>query len=343
MKKSIIVLLHLGYWTLFLTLMGIVLLCLNIEHKPNFLVLCFAGYSIIPALLGFYAFYTVLFDKFLPTKKVLSLFGVGIGAAWLSGLVGSMCMQIMSSFGLGLTLFNDGLSSAFAITNFMAFVALLNGGMGLLLKGFVKWFDDIKLKEDLAKKNFETELALVKSQLNPHFLFNTLNNIDVLIEKDAPKASVYLKKLSDIMRFMLYETKGEQIPLSKELDYVAQYIELQKLRTINPNFIQYSVEGNPKGVMIAPLLFIPFVENAFKHTEGGKVDNAIVLKIKIEKARIHFQCTNQHLPMPLNQEGQNGLGNNLIEKRLALLYPNKHTLTIQDNKNAYSVDLVIHP
>jgi two-component system, LytTR family, sensor kinase len=341
MKKSIVVLLHLGYWVLFLSFIGFVLACITMDHKTNFSVIFFAGYTIIPAVLGFYAFYTVLFDKFLTTKRILALCLFGLGTAWLCGLVGSVCMQIMSTFRLGMTLFNDGLTSAFGITNFMAFVGVLNGGMGLLLKGFIKWFEDIKLKEDLAKKNFDVELALVKSQLNPHFLFNTLNNIDVLIEKDATKASVYLKKLSDIMRFMLYETKSDKIPLSKELDYVSKYIELQQLRTNNPNFIQYAVEGNPKDVMIEPLLFIPFVENAFKHTEGGRMNDAIVLKIQIEKTRIHFQCTNKHLPTPLNQAGQNGLGNNLIEKRLALLYPNKHTLTIEDKNGTYSVDLVI--
>jgi two-component system, LytTR family, sensor kinase len=341
MKKPFIVFLHLGYWILFLAFLGFTLACINMAHKTNFSVIFFAGYTIIPAVLGFYTFYTVLFDKFLTTKRFLALFLFGIATAWLCGLVGAICMQIMSTFRLGMTLFNDGLTSAFAITNFMAFIGLLNGGMGLLLKGFVKWFEDIKLKEDLSKKNFETELALVKSQLNPHFLFNTLNNIDVLIEKDATKASVYLKKLSDIMRFMLYETKGEKIPLSKELDYVSKYIELQKIRASNPNFIDFSIEGNTEGVLIAPMIFIPFVENAFKYTEGGGMDDAIVLKIKVEKARIHFQCTNKYLPTLLNQVEQNGLGNNLIEKRLALLYPNKHTLTVEDKNGMYRVDLVI--
>ena len=234
-----------------------------------------------------------------------------------------------------------GFDSAFAITNAMSIVALLNGGMGLLIKGFIKWFADIKLKEDLNKKNFDTELALIKSQINPHFLFNTINNIDILIEKNPVKASNYLNKLSDIMRFMLYETKTEKIPLSKELNYIEKYIELQKIRTANPDFVHYSIDGNTEGVFIAPMLLIPFIENAFKHSEGVKTGNVIAINVLITNDLIQFNCRNKYVLNNTIKEENSGLGNDLIQKRLALLYPNTHTLTIDNKENIYEVCLSI--
>ncbi len=119
------------------------------------------------------------------------------------------------------------------------------------------------------------ELALVKSQINPHFLFNTINNIDVLISKDAERASAYLNKLSDIMRFMLYETKPAKIPLPKELTYIEKFIELQKIRTTNEHYVNYSIKGDTANFMIPPMLLISFIENAFKYADNKKVENAI--------------------------------------------------------------------
>ncbi|MEY4904365.1 MAG: hypothetical protein RLZZ292_2180 [Bacteroidota bacterium] len=180
---------------------------------------------------------------------------------------------------------------------------------------------------------------MVKSQLDPHFLFNTLSNIDVLIQKDAKKASDYLNKLSDIMRFMLYETKTTQIPLQKESAYLEKYIELQKIRTSNPNFVHYSIEGNIQNVQIAPMIFIPFVENAFKYAEGIKANNAIEISIKVEKNELLFHCKNHYLSVPFVKKEFGGLGNELIIRRLELLYSNKYTIAINDKDNVYSVVL----
>lgn len=350
MKKSIIISLHVGYWLLYLVLFLFILALLTMPNKTPLthiifesqLVVLLANFSILPAVLGFYSFYILLFDKFLVQKRILLLFILGILVACFSGVVAASMLQILSLFKLCSGIFNDGFDSAIVITNAMALIAVLNGGMALLIKGFIRWYDDIKLKEDLNKKNFEIELALIKSQINPHFLFNTLNNIDVLIEKDAFKASNYLNKLSDIMRFMLYETKIEKIPLSKELNYIEKYIELQKIRTANPDFIQYEIEGNTEGVFIVPMLLIPFIENAFKHSEGIKTGNVITIKVLINNDLIQFNCINKYI---LNnddiKEENSGLGNQLIQKRLALLYPNTHTLTIDNKEGAYDVNLII--
>jgi len=163
----------------------------------------------------------------------------------------------------------------------------------------------------------------------------------MLIQKDANQASSYLNKLSSMMRFMLYETKTEKIPLAKELAYVDQYMELQKIRTANPGYINYQVEGDPQNIMIKPMLFIPFIENAFKHTGNKKTENAITIHIAITQNTLRFSCKNNYTQsIKINQE-PGGLGNELIERRLALLYPRKHVYEITNANSIYHVNLLL--
>ena len=309
----------------------------GIAHLSNLTFISFLfAFAITPAVLGFYTFYSFLFTKYLKQKKILALFISGTIASIVCGVVGGFTMFLLVP---KMSLFADGMNSASWITAIMAIIALLNGGMGLIIKGFITWYNEIKLKEELNQKNYETELALVKSQLNPHFLFNTINNIDVLIEMDAKKASAYLNKLSDIMRFMLYETKTEKIPLDKELQYIEKYIDLQKIRSSNSNYVQYNVKGSAAGIMIEPMLFIPFIENAFKHAENNKMGNAVNINISVEQDNITFECENKYNTNALAETKYGGLGNEIIQKRLQLLYPKKHTLEIKRENDIYSVKL----
>jgi LytS/YehU family sensor histidine kinase len=208
------------------------------------------------------------------------------------------------------------------------------------MKGFITWYDDIQLKLELSRKNHEMELALIKAQINPHFLFNTINNIDALIKRDASAASDYLNKLSDIMRFMLYESKTEKIPLTKEISYIDKYIELQKIRTSNANFVKYEVQGDLTTIAIEPMLLIPFIENAFKHSENKKIREAIKIMIKNHEGKLYFECVNAYSD---NQKApsQGGLGNELIQRRLELLYPNKHNFEVTNSDGYYRVRLKI--
>ena len=350
MKKSIILALHLVYWGGCLLLMLFVYSLLRLGQgggpNPGHLFLYMAlGFFVIPGLLAFYSFYTFLYAKFLNRKKITALFLYGFIVAFACGLVGEILLSVIIG-GVGdnkgeLIFPNYSPSEITVAFVIIFFISTTNGLIGLIMKGFVISYGDIKLKDDLNKKNYEVELELVKSQINPHFLFNTINNIDVLIEKDASRASAYLNKLSDIMRFMLYETKTEKIALEKELTYIEKYIDLQKIRTSNPAYVNYSAIGDPKNHIIAPMLFIPFIENAFKHTENKKVENAININIIIEKEMITFDCENNYSTETQVKPDQSGLGNELIRKRLALLYPNKHTLEINNKNNTYKVKLIL--
>lgn len=332
MKKYVVVLLHLSYWFMYLLVISGLLLVVD-HTKIKVISPAFFG-AVIPALLGFYFFYGILFDKYLAKRKLLKFF---LFQVLVSVIVAVITEVIIHS------VFNvsTNLGSIFFSGLLISFIGLVNGIMGLVMKGFITWYNDIKIKVELDKKNYEMELALMKAQINPHFLFNTINNIDILIQKDAIKASEYLNKLSDIMRFMLYETKTEKIPLEKELAYIEKYVELQKIRTTNPNYVKYEVKGSTGNLLIEPMLFIPFIENAFKHSENKKVENAIKIYFVIENDKIKFECENAYSADTQLKPEHSGLGNDLIQRRLVLLYPNKHTFELGNKNGVYKVNLLL--
>jgi sensor histidine kinase YesM len=347
MKKPIIIALHVGYWFLYLLLLILFFLFLeaggikNISNEHERLLVFFrimGAITILPGLISFYTFYNLLFKRYLSARKITALCIGGLITAIFAGFCGMIGLSV---FTFGKISINNGAKEMIVILFFMSILALIHGVIALVMKGFITWYGDIQFKELLNKKNFETELALVKSQLNPHFLFNTINNIDVLIEKDATKASEYLNKLSDIMRFMLYETKVEKIPLDKELMYIGKYIDLQKIRTSNTNFVHYTVNGQTGNWSIAPMLFIPFIENAFKHSTNKKQGNVINIAITATQLNLIFSCQNNISEINNVMDEAGGLGNSLIAKRLNLLYPDKHELELKSQAGLHSVRLVI--
>jgi two-component system, LytTR family, sensor kinase len=348
MKKSIVFFLNFGYWFVYLALIVLVLACLNVGnqvifHPPfyniKFIFFLFV-FSVVPALIGFYCNYLWLFIRYLTKKRVALFLLLNIATSLFAGIIGAILLVLMFMYKIGPGISNDGLASAIPIIIIMAIISFLNGVIGLVLKGFITWYNDIKLKEDLAQKNFDMELALIKSKLDPHFLFNAINNIDVLIEKDAKKASLFLNKLSAIMRFMLYQSKATAISLAQELQYIEQYIALQQIRVANPNFVQLIIKGKIENINIYPMLFIPFIENAFKHNSNTKKDNAIDILFDVNAQQIKFTCTNDYSSMHKNDLEENGIGNELIKKRLALLYRNKHDIVISKTATTYQV--IVH-
>lgn len=349
MKKMVVVSLHVGYWFLYLFLLFIILLLLQIGTKlktqPLFFdyrfEAFFACFALLPAILGFYTFYSLLFDKFLLRRNIFLLFVSGISASGLIGLFCGTAISVLHYYGIGPGVFGENIYAVITILIVIAIIAILNGGMGLLTKGFIRWYAELKWKEELIRKNSEMELALIKSQTSPHFLFNTLNNIDVLITKNAEKASLYLNKLSDIMRFMLYETRNEKIPLANELAYIEKYIDLQKIRTTNPNFVEFKVTGDTGNVLIPPMILLPFIENAFKHADNRRNENVIRIEVLIDKKQLIFECENKYSKSELEQEF-GGLGNELIKRRLELLYQQNHVLLISKNADIYSVKLAVN-
>jgi two-component system LytT family sensor kinase len=294
-------------------------------HNPAWM------YLLVPAVVTFYLAYGVLFERLLARRR-FALLGVELTGGAVAVAGGAVVL------GGRVTGVNyDWSMDTGALVTFLSVIGFVNGILGLVIKGFVTWVGEMRLKEELNRRNYEMELALIRSQLSPHFLFNTLNNIDVLIEKDAVRASGYLNKLSDLLRFMLYETKSSLVPIGKELGYIEKYIELQRIRIANPAAVRYMVEGEEGRLMVEPMLFLPFIENAFKHAEKRE-DDAIRIRFVLGEGRIVFDCENQY------REGwgaKGGLGNGLIGKRLSLLYPGKHSLEIRTENNCYHTKLIL--
>ena len=212
---------------------------------------------------------------------------------------------------------------------------------GSLVRGFENWFATIKYKAEIENKNLRNELELLKAQINPHFLFNTLNNIDSLIRKSPDDASQTLIKLSGMLRYMIYETRSELVPFDNEVNYINNYIQLQQLRFRNPHYIKYSVTNACGSVQIAPLLFIPFIENAFKHSSDTGNNPVIDIKLECSESAISFRCSNYYSLENTTIERTGGVGLENVTRRLELLYKGKHKLNISKEDRIFKVELRI--
>lgn len=185
-----------------------------------------------------------------------------------------------------------------------------------------------------------SELELLRMQVNPHFLFNSLNNIHTLIGVDDEKASNALLLLSGIMRYMLQGSVSDKVSLKDEIDYLKDYIGLQGLRFSDPEMIRFSVVGDPDGCQVAPMLFIPFVENAFKHHDKLNLVIPVSISLSIKNEEVVMLVSNamkKTKSAPIDKVGGIGLAN--VRRRLELLYPGKHSLLITNTDEMHQVSL----
>ncbi|MEZ5038665.1 MAG: histidine kinase [Saprospiraceae bacterium] len=202
------------------------------------------------------------------------------------------------------------------------------------------WIRDQKKQSELIQQSLSSELALLRSQINPHFLFNTLNNIDLLVFKNQQKASDSIVKLSEIMRYMLYEANTESVPLYKELQYLESMIDLIRLRVKDPAFIAFEVSGDTNGKMISPMLLVPFVENAYKHGKKTGKAPGISIKLNITNSHYEFYVFNRKDTGYVEaKDFTGGIGLSNVKRRLALLYPDKHELNIKESNDTFEVFL----
>lgn len=198
-------------------------------------------------------------------------------------------------------------------------------------------------KEQLEKQAVEAELYYLKSQINPHFLFNTLNNIHTLVYKQAPAAPEAVMQLASLMRYMIYESNAPTVPLTREMEYLQDYVSLQQLRYKQGPVVDLKIEGVTEACHIAPLLFIHLLENAYKHSPARLEPGDIKVKVEIDKDVLTFSVQNPVGKKPahiLDEPGGIGLPN--VRKRLALLYPDRHTLEIHNTGQTFVAVLKIH-
>jgi two-component system LytT family sensor kinase len=346
MKRYVIILLHFAYWIIYSGLISFSIFAVAITGKDKngvpwaysiftteTVVFLFVFFIFGPAL-TFYTSYFVLFNRFLQKRKIFKLIIFGIVAVMAAGL---LCAGIL--FLIYRWRFQRG-DIAPGVVMVICLMPGLHAVMGLITRGFVTSYEDIFVKEKLKNENLEMQLALIKAQINPHFLFNTINNIDVLISRNAEKASSYLNKLSDILRYMLYETQSEVAHLSREIEIIEKYLDLQKIRTNNQSYIEFNVtrKGDPE---IAPMLFMPFIENAVKYNSNKKEEHAIQINFEADNERIYFKCKNAYTKESIDNKMKGELGKELAEKRLRLLYPGKYKLDIHDTGLTYDVNLLL--
>ncbi|MFD2562363.1 sensor histidine kinase [Aquimarina rubra] len=193
----------------------------------------------------------------------------------------------------------------------------------------------------------EAELKLLKAQLNPHFLFNTLNNLYGLSVVKSEKLPDLMLKLSDLLRYSLYETKEMFVPLEKEIKYLENYISLEKIRLEDKADIQFNINGNVSSTVIAPMLLIVFVENAFKHLGVlESVKSKVLVDVEVGEGSLVFKCINTTDSLDIKdndlEKGKSGIGLQNARKRLDLMYPEKHQLNIEKQKESYKVELILN-
>lgn len=217
--------------------------------------------------------------------------------------------------------------------------------LGMSIKLAKNWVQSKKRQQELEKEKLETELKFLKSQFNPHFLFNTINSIFVLINKNTDMATDSLAKFSSLLRYQLYECNEPQIPLNREIAYLESFIELEKLR-LNDNFeVKQTLLKNYNGNLnIAPFVLMPFIENAFKHV-GQKPDqlNWIKIDLRVDSDILTCKVSNNYSSyQPKSREAiptEGGLGLKNVQRRLQLLYPDKHELIISKEDGVFLVEL----
>jgi sensor histidine kinase YesM len=192
------------------------------------------------------------------------------------------------------------------------------------------------------EEKMKAEVSYLKAQINPHFLFNTLNSIYSLSIKKSDETSNAIIKLSNIMRYVVSDATHEFVSVEKEIDYIKSYIELQKLRLTSSIIVQVEINIENPGKRIAPMLLIPFIENAFKHGVNTEENCFISIRIELDTNELHLIVENKKVAIQKQIEEYSGLGIQNSKNRLNLIYPSKHTLNITNGTNTYTVDLKIN-
>jgi two-component system LytT family sensor kinase len=290
---------------------------------------------------AFYLNYKLLIPRLLFRKQIL----------W----------YVLSVIGLivGLTLLNDGIKALLELkelpfplhrqdrhgrwNSFVPGMILLMIGLGITISIIRQWQEELNLRQKLEREKITTELTLLKAQINPHFFFNTLNTIYSYTLSDADIARSAITNLSKMMRYVLYDAAGKQTPLSKEIAFIKEYVDLMKLRTGKKTTVQLHIEEPSAELMIAPMLFLPFIENAFKHGVSTIQEGHISIWISQQAESISLKVVNSvYQTRRATEDESNGIGLANTSRRLDLLYPGKYTLNAGLNdQQEYEVYLTL--
>jgi sensor histidine kinase YesM len=291
--------------------------------------------------IGFYALiayfnYFVLFPKYLKDRNFY----------WHFGALAAISLLITPIKTILLFLFSSGNVEAQShyVSNqfYIFFTTFFVGTSTTIYQVMNDWLVQQRDKKELESQTLQSELKFLKSQINPHFLFNTLNSLYALTLKKSDLAPEIVLKLSEMMRYMLYECNEKEVTLSKEINYMQNYLELEKLRHGSKMDINFSITGEVGQKKIAPLILIPFIENSFKHGINNQVSQGFVnLSMHIEENDLVMMVENSksHSLPKIAEKRSGGIGLINVKRRMNILYPEKHHLEIKESPNTYLVEL----
>jgi len=337
MRKSVIILLHFAFWTVSIIIPSILILTYKTQISQGMII-----YQIISQvyyMIVFYFIYLLIVPVTIGRSSGLlrnfTIFLASVIFLWLIKI--GKTVVIDHRYSLELEQFNI-YTTIHYVSDFINIV--IYTVFALFLKLSINWYNERRTRSELILQGNRMELEFLKAQLNPHFFFNTLNNIYSLVYKKSDEAPAALMKLSDIMRYMLYDSKAEQVSLDKEIENLNNYIELQKLRFADPGYISFTVEGNTSVHQIPPMMLLSFVENAFKHGRKRVTNPGIVIKIEATGSRLRFLVSNYTIEnTPEMKDESGGIGMQNTRRRLELLYPGCHDLQILRTREKYTVSL----
>lgn len=283
-----------------------------------------------------------LIPRFLKRKKYLSFGLLQFANIILFFLLNFYTSVLLENNSVSqINMINEFIYEAILISLFISITTFLK-----LLRDWINYQEDsIKYKETQRQK-LEAELKLLRGQINPHFLFNTLNNLYALSLDKSDKTPDLILKLSDLMRYMLYDCRDSYVLIDKEISFIKNYLELEKIRIGEKANVDMKVMGSTGLQHIAPLLFIPFIENAFKHGTNRLLNHSFIkILFDLEKngvIRFVIENTKDEKEHFIDKK-YSGIGIENVKKRLSLLYPDKHSLKITDNQNIFKVELILEP
>ncbi|TFF40337.1 sensor histidine kinase [Mucilaginibacter psychrotolerans] len=333
MKKSWQIFWHVFFWLSMISFF-VYLAYGSSKMTLKDLLVIFVGFGGINIGL-FYINFLVFIPRYLDTKKYKLYAGAIILTIILFGL-GKYGIALMFKE-LILMREKGHILSFWRYFGSTVFTSVIFVFLSTVLRFSVDWFLNERIQRDLENQRLSAELSFLKSQINPHFLFNSLNSIYSLAYQKSDTTPEAILKLSEIMRYMLYECNDNKVELSKELQYLQNYIDLQKIRFGNKAFINYEVHGEVTNQHIVPLLLISFIENAFKHGVANDPASPIVLKINLSDGHLYFFVQNKKHSH--NRDASGGIGLINVRRRLDLLYPGKYNLEIRDEADTYTVQL----
>lgn len=293
-------------------------------------------------LISFYLFYFLLSQKFLSKKGIVIIGIADIAYIIVSGILFSFISFVVYKYFYTINVkpFEKSFADWFNIVIYDIIARdFIFSLLGCLAKiSFIRYKNQVKQKET-EKQNISIELSMLRAQVNPHFLFNTLNNIKSLI-MSAPKQAVYSTgKLINITNYMLFESSHEKVSFKNEIAHIKNYLDLERIRFVDTEYIDLKISGDYSRIMIPPLIFMPFIENTFKHGDKLKQTPGILIKFDITDTNIFFEISNYIKENYVMHNKQSGFGLSNIKRRLELLFGNKYELLIKNENKIFTVKL----